>query len=99
MINRPRGLSKPELKLGKGWPRTFNNAVQELSIVAQTLEEFVLGRRRIQRKRERERRRTVAGAAGKAIWKFRLASAKWKSVFRSFIAFFIIPEKENALLP
>ena len=29
----------------------------------------------------------------------RLASAKWKSVFRSFIAFFMIPEKENALLP
>ena len=56
MINRPRGLSKPELKLGKGWPRTFNNAVQELSIVAQTLEEFVLGRRRIQRKREREKK-------------------------------------------
>ena len=33
------------------------------------------------------------------VWTSGLASAKWKSVFRSFIAFFMIPEKENALLP
>ena len=64
------------------------------------LEEFVLGRRRSQRKREREKKDSSKSREGNLeVWTSRLASAKWKSVFRSFIAFFIIPEKENALLP
>jgi len=49
---------------------------------------------------ERERRRTeVAKQQGRKFGSSRLASSKWKSVFRSFIVFFMIPEKENALLP
>ena len=66
-----------------------------------TLEEFVLGRRRSQRKREREKKDSSSSRReGKLeVRTSGLASAKWKSVFRSFIAFFIIPEKENALLP
>ena len=63
MITRPRRLPKPELKLGKGWPRTFNNAVEELSIVSELT--FRTGIRvqrwksffRKEKKPEKERRR------------------------------------------
>ena len=53
--------------------------------------------------REREREKKDSSRSSREgnleVWTSRLASAKWKSVFRSFIAFFMIPEKENALLP
>ena len=46
-----------------------------------------------------EKDRSAGKEGNSEVQTLRLASVKWKSVFRSFIAFFMIPEKENALLP
>ena len=60
----------------------------------------VQDRQDVQEVLERTEKDRSGGKEGNSeVQALRLASAKWKSVFRSFIAFFMIPEKENALLP